>query len=348
MKYFFLLLTGLSITTISFAKSWRINNNAGVNANFTSVYDAVNSATVTDGDSLYIEPSANDYFTNSITINKKLTFIGPGYLLDPANTNAPGNSGLQVLTVDSRVPFFRLGANATGSKFIGVTLLGVNLNGASNITFERVGFSGGVYFESGTIDAITFRKCFFLNNGITDAANITITNFVCENNIFYGYCNIAMEQLTGTGNLFRNNSLYGSPYGIVLLNTYIANNIFGTYAACTFTNSTLKNNLFQANQTLPGTATGNTVSVDMNTVYVAGNTGSLDSRIVLKAGSPAKGTGLTVGTVVNPDMGAYGATDPYKLSGIPNIPTIYTLTVPTSIPSGSATMNISFSTRNNN
>ncbi|MDI3320679.1 hypothetical protein [Pinibacter soli] len=348
MKYFFLLLTGLSITSISFAKSWRINNNAGVNANYTSIYDAVNSASVTDGDSLYIEPSVTDYVTNSMTISKRLTFIGPGYLLDPANTNAPGNSGLQVLTIDSRLGFFRLNAGANGSKFIGVTLTAAYFNGASNVTFERVGFTGNVYFESGINDAITLRKCFFLNNGISNAASVTITNFVCENNIFYGYCNIAIDQLTGSGNLFRNNSIYSSAYGVVLLNTYIANNIFGTYAACTFTNSTVKNNLFQANQTLSGTATGNIVNVDMNTVYVAGTTGSLDSRVALKAGSPAKGTGLTVGSVVNPDMGAFGATDPYRLSGIPNIPSIYTLTVPTSIPSGSATMNITFSTRNNN
>jgi len=85
----------------------------------------------------------------------------------------------------------------------------------------------------------------------------------------------------------------------------------------------------------------------MANVY-AGGTSSIDSRVVLKTGSPAIGAGLTVGAVVNPDCGAYGATDPYKISGMPNIPSIYTLTVPTSIPSGSATMNVTFSVRNNN
>jgi len=77
-------------------------------------------------------------------------------------------------------------------------------------------------------------------------------------------------------------------------------------------------------------------------------TGSFDTRLKLKAGSPASGTGLSVGTVINPDCGAFGGTDPYIPSGIPAIPTIYTFTAPTSIPSGSPTMNITFSTRNNN
>jgi hypothetical protein len=86
----------------------------------------------------------------------------------------------------------------------------------------------------------------------------------------------------------------------------------------------------------------------MTNVYTGGSTGSQDSRTVLKPGSPAIGAGLTVGAVVSPDCGAFGATDPYKLSGIPNTPTIYTLSVPVSIPSGSASMNISFSTKNNN
>ncbi|WP_315820967.1 hypothetical protein [Paraflavitalea speifideaquila] len=51
---------------------------------------------------------------------------------------------------------------------------------------------------------------------------------------------------------------------------------------------------------------------------------------------------------MTPDCGAFGGNDPYKLSGIPAIPSIYLLTVPASIPSGSSSMNVTFSTRNNN
>lgn len=175
-----------------------------------------------------------------------------------------------------------------------------------------------------------------------------VTNFVCENTIFYNNAYVSIATFSGTGNLFRNNSIANNSSNFGLNNTYIANNIFGSSTEGTFTNSTLKNNIFQVNQPLGGTASGNLVNIDMDNVYVGGSTGSLDARVVLKAGSPAIGAGLTVGSVINPNCGAFGATDPYKISGIPAVPSIYTLTVPTSIPSGTTSMNVIFSTKNNN
>lgn len=350
MKHLFTLLLLSAIAFQSQAKIWRINNIAGVNANFTSIYDAVQSASVQNGDTLYLEPSTIDYVTNSMDLSKKLTFVGPGYFLDPANTNVPGNPGLQVATNEARIGFMRMTAASAGSKFLGVTLIGaLYMSNTSNITFEKVHFYSGLYFEGGTVDGITIRKCFFDNgSNLNSSGSVAATNFTCENSMFYLGSYINMGRLSGSNNLFRNNSL--STYGntVDLENCYIANNIFGSAGGYVLTNSTIKNNLFQNAPTLPGTATDNLVNQDMATVYVSGNTGSIDSRFKLKAGSPAIGKGLTVGSVVTPDCGAYGGTDPYILSGIPNIPSIYTLTVPTSIPSGTATMNITFSSKNNN
>lgn len=349
MKYISFLLAFVFIASVSEARIWRINNKAGVNADFTTFYDAVNASTVVNGDSLYFEPSTADYGTNSITVAKRLVMIGPGYFIDPANTSYPANTGLQAATSDARIGFFRLAAGAAGSKFMGLTLVGgVYFSATSNITFERVLFAGYTAFEPGTSDHITFRKCFLFQTQIANNPSAEITNFVFENNVLISNSFLNLDKLSGTGNIYRNNSAYGGANGFVILNCYIANNIFGTYSESVFTNSTLKNNLFQMAQPLPGTATNNLISQDMATVYVGGSTGSLDSRVVLKAGSPAIDAGLTVGSVVTPDCGAYGGPDPYRLSGIPNIPTIYTLTVPTSIPTGSPTMNVSFSTRNNN
>ncbi len=278
-----------------------------------------------------------------------MVIIGPGYFLDPANTTTPANTGLQAATTDARITFFQIGSGANGSKFLGVTLNGsFYLNGVSNITFERDLISAGFYFASGTNDAITVRKCFFLSgNAMSNAATAVITNFICENSIFYNGYYINLTGLSGSGNIVRNNSvLGGNPF--TLSNTYIANNIFDIGSQSTFTNCTIKNNLFRIAQTLPGTATANQLTVNMTNVFVSGSTGSLDSRSALKPGSPAIAAGLTVGAVTTPDCGAFGATDPYRLSGIPNIPSIYTLTVPVSIPSGSTTMNITLSTKNNN
>ncbi|RYE12296.1 MAG: hypothetical protein EOP51_31825 [Sphingobacteriales bacterium] len=300
------------------------------------------------GDTLHLEPSSTTYQTNSMTLTKRLVFIGPGYFLDPASATTPGNAGLQVTTEDSEIAFMRLGAGSDGTKFLGVTIAGsFYMTGANNISFEKVYFASGIYYESGTNDAHTYRKCFFNNSAnLGNSGTVVITNFICENNIFYNNAYVTLPNLSGAGNIFRNNSISGGN-GFTLSNTYIANNIFGNPASV-FVNCTIKNNLFQANQTLPGTATNNQQSVNMANVYVGGTTGSFDSRMTLKAGSPAIGAGLTIGAVVTPDCGAYGATDPYKLSGIPNIPSIYALSVPVSIPSGSASMNVTFSSRNNN
>jgi len=347
MKYLSILFVLMTVSVCANAKIWRVNNNVGVVADFTTFNAAVTAAAT--GDTLYLEPSATSYATSSFTLAKRLVVIGPGYFLDPANAAEPGNAGLQYATKDSRLEFFYLGAGSDGSKFLGITIIGsFYVNAVSNVSFEKVYFPAGVYFQSGTIDGFTFRKCFFNNSAaLSNAAAAVITNLVMENNIFYNGAYVTLNTLAGSGNIFRNNSVVGGN-AFVMNNTYIANNIFGIGSQSTFTNSTLKNNLFQINQTLPGTATNNQVSVTMANVFVGGTTGSFDSRTVLKTGSPAIAAGLTVGTVTTPDCGAYGATDPYKLSGIPNIPSIYALTVPVSIASGTTSMNISFSTKNNN
>ncbi len=77
-----------------------------------------------------------------------------------------------------------------------------------------------------------------------------------------------------------------------------------------------------------------------------------DARFELRIGgpntNPAMATGETIAPVNTPDLGAYGATDPYKRSGIPAVPTIYGLTVPASVSPAATTMNVTISTRSNN
>jgi hypothetical protein len=240
---------------------------------------------------------------------------------------------------------------SSGSKLIGLSTSSISITAGAtpiNLTIERCFITSGIFFNNATHSGVIIRKNFF-SNGSLQGTSGSLTNFTCENNIFYttfSYVNLPI--LTGSSNIFRNNSFFSVGIAQTIPNCYIANNIFDAPAAAVFTNSTIKNNIFALAQVLPGTATNNQLNVVMTNVYVAGTTGSIDSRVQLKTGSPAIGAGLTVGAVVNPDCGAFGATDPYKLSGIPQIPTIYGFTVPVSIPSGSATMNVTFSTRNNN
>lgn len=354
MKYLVLLTLTVFTYSVSHAKSWRINNNVGVQADFTTFFDAAQSASVVNGDTLYIEPSATVYTTNSFTLTKRLVVLGVGYFLNPANVTFPGNSGLQETKDASQLAFFRIGNGANGSYFGGITFSSLNFSGSAtdlNITLERNLFAGALHFEAGSSNKVLIRKNFFLNCGITNNGGaVSIADFTCENNIFYDFWGgINLTQLTGSNNIVRNNSIYRAAAGSTIVNCYVANNIFGTSGALVFTNSTVKNNVFTGNPTLPPTATNNLVSQTSDDVYGAHATAaSPDMNVMIPVSSPAKNAGLTVGAVVTPECGAFGATDPYKLSGIPAIPTIYTLSVPTSIPSGSATMNITLSTRNNN
>ena len=70
-----------------------------------------------------------------------------------------------------------------------------------------------------------------------------------------------------------------------------------------------------------GTENGNQANVDMIAVFVP--SGTTDGQWQLRNGSPAIGAGL--GGV---DCGMFGGTDPYVLSGIPDIPMITSLYVP--------------------
>lgn len=345
------LLAAITMPQLSFAKIWRLNNNAGVTADFTNINAAVTNASVVSGDTIHLEASATDY--GSATLTKRLVIIGLGYFHDPANTSYPGNTGLQASTMPGMVSSLTFGTGSNGSKCIGIQFngsAGFNANPSPlNITLEKCFIGTGVFFPSTAVSAVTIRKCFFNNSRIEANTANTLSDFVCENNIFYStFAYLSLPGLTGSNNIFRNNSFSGVGAASTISNCYVANNIFGTSPNIAFTNCTIKNNLFQANQTLPPTATNNQINVNMTNVYVGGTTGSIDSRFALKSGSPAIAAGLTVGAVTTPDCGAFGATDPYKLSGIPNIPSIYALTVPISIPAGSNTMNVTFSTRSNN
>jgi uncharacterized protein YjbI with pentapeptide repeats len=351
MKKFFissifatLLLTGLQTQ----AKIWRVNNTPGVTADFTSFSAVMASASVLDGDTVHFESSITQY--PGATLTKRLVIIGLGYYLNPANVTFPGNAGLQAVTQESGLGGFSIGTGANGSKFLGINLSSVNFSGSAtpyNITFEKINFTGALNFANATHSNITIRKCFFYNTGI-QATTGNLSNFVLENSIFYGFsAYMSLQSLTGSSNIIRNNTFYNTYLGEIP-NCYFANNIIADPSYdWVFTNTTVKNNLFaKATQPLPVTASANQLGVTMTNVFLL--TGSFDARYQLKAGSPAIAAGLTVGSVVTPDCGAFGATDPYKLSGIPGIPSIYAFTVPTSIPSGSATMNVTFSTRSNN
>lgn len=335
-----LIIIAFSVVTAN-AKIWRVNNNAGVVADFNNVAAAVTAAAA--GDTIYIEGSPTGY--SGSLVNKRLVFIGTGYLLNGANSN----TGLQANTNEGNIGYMSLDSAASGSVFLGLAGLFIqNANalgfGADNITISRCQLNSLHIYWSPQAGAIAkgwnINKCYVgnINNiGAMQEWNVS-------NNIFVG--GLDLSNTGNADNVIRNNVFRSS---VNIYNGYFANNII--YTTINFINVVVKNNLAIGN---PGGfagyvgTNGNSSGHTDAQVFQGLSGNSTDGQWRLATTSPAKAAGLTVGAVVTPDAGAYGGPDPYRLSGIPGIPTIYSLTVPASIPSGSNTMTITFSSRNNN
>jgi hypothetical protein len=102
--------------------------------------------------------------------------------------------------------------------------------------------------------------------------------------------------------------------------------------------------------TFPATGTGN-VSIPSDQAaslfegFPTSGSRSADDRWVLKSGSPAL-VAARPGSTVN--AGIFGGPNPYKLSTIPAIPTIYSLSSPDGNNPAGGTIQINVSTRGNN
>jgi hypothetical protein len=360
MKRISTLIAFIAICTTAQAKIWRVNNNSTIDADvlqISTLFDGTNNATnpeAANGDTIHVEPSATTY--SRPFINKQVVIIGNGYLL----IGTGSNTGLQEnsLTSPMQTPNFSIGS--AGTKIIGMDLQGFGVefatgfNGNVNLTFEKCRFNTNIWFNfaaNTTYSNISVRKCFIDGANSTPPATTTLNNFTIENCVQSGF-GFYFQPSLGTNIVIRNNTFVtASNIDIRLQNAYVANNLFLTGTGVnTFISCNVKNNIFTANQT--GVTVGplsingnNLISQAIATVVV--NTGSNDAKFQLAAGSPAISGGVDIAGQ-KPNCGAFGGNDPYKLSGIPGIPTIYSLSVPTSIPVGTATMNVTLSTRNNN
>ncbi len=388
MKKILVLLTVTIITFNFYAqaKIWRVNNNPSLDGDVlqaSTLFDGTNNATNPEaaaGDSVYFEPSATTY--NSVTVNKaNIVIIGYGYFLSQ-------NTGSQAMVNNSKIGSITFEVGSTGSSVSGMEVIGNLFVSAGNISVTRCLVSGLYLSHQTNATGIRFDKCYitsiFAESGV--AAAVTSITLAVENCIFSGVGDGNFMSGVSLSNkvrgLFRNNVMnYCSQfYGF---NFYIANNIF-TYQTSFGGVSNSGNNIFRNNlfsfpigQAAYAQVGGNTApnsenlfSVNLANVFngapdnVANGTSIFnnyiligaftpESRYELRAGSTAiavgeNGTTFGGATVTAPNCGAYGATDPYRKGGFPAIPRITALTVPTSVPNGAATMNISVSSSSNN
>jgi hypothetical protein len=329
------------------AKIWRVNNNAGVNANFTDFPAAVTGASA--GDTIYLESSATAY-TGVTNLSKKLTIIGTGYYLSGTHLNP----NTQANTNPSTLSSLYCVAGSAGTVIEGLTFTSVIVLGDNNITVERNYLAPGVilyicYAANSNNDTIRQNVLYTIN---AYSAGFTATNTMIYNNIIVSGIDFTTS-INNINGYIINNDMGSTTYGgasFTVANFTLQNNILYAPTFGTTVNSNVYfNNIISTSSATTGIPTGNAnvFSVtDFTTVYVgwgaAASGFSPDGAYALVAGtSPALGAGALNGTTV--DCGAFGGPAPYVLSGMPGIPSIYALTAPSQVNSGTASINVTIS-----
>jgi hypothetical protein len=337
MKNYLLILFFLLAGMASHAQNiLRVNNNVGVNAPYTTISAAIAAAGVND--IVMLEGSITNY--GSVTINKKVTIVGPGYFLAE-------NQNLQATIQPALIGAVVLNNGASGSSFSGLSFTDTfTINAASNVSltqsnfvptcFSRIILTGAAINNRISGNYIPISTCgndVSINaNGATHTGTIISNNF-CAAGVFLGSTSI----FTIANNILGGTNISGG--GGNMQNSVIQNNIF-TGSISDGTGSIIKNNVFVSPQT--GLDPTNLVNQPLASLFVGlvGNT--TDTQWRLKVGSPATGVG-----VASADCGIYGGATPYRPSGIiAGQPTITNFVSPASV-SQNGTLNVKVSAKVN-
>lgn len=337
------------------AKIWRVNNksnfngtslygdNFGGSANypvFKELNQAVGSAEVKNGDTLYIEGSTSVYAAS--TISKKLAIIGTGYFLTQnlKTTSDALESKISQISVDiegSQV----IGMNIINNGYTSDGKIYVNVNG---VTVKRCRLERGIQFATLLTDVYILEN-FFSNVFATNALYTNgYTSFVAPTGLIF---NNNICQKTVNWNTWPiqqcNNNVFDGPANVLNLQfstPEFTNNILKPTNASVDINAGNKEKLtynIGTSSTQFGTADGNKVVADMTGLFVA--SGTTDGQYKLKSNSAGTNNGSD-GT----DRGAFGgavASKRYTLSGLAAIPVIYGISTPGAATTSGLTVNIS-------
>ncbi len=314
---FFMIVNGYSA-------KWRVNKNTAMDADFHTLRGAFDSSYVQANDTLYLEGAGGTY--GSVNLYKPLVIIGPGYLLGENNTNGASIAPARITEID-----FETGT--AGSVIMGCTIdkldlfdnsIVVKRNRIKRIYMQVDGLSD-IYVIQNFIYSENDYECIFLRN---NSSNILIKNNFIKNDRSNTYLAIEMESNAGAEII--NNVIDGH---IQIYNSVVQNNIM-VDDTIRGTGNTFSHNI--SHRDFPS-GTDNQEFVDMSTVFdtTCATCNTTDGKWQILGGSVAEGAGVN-----GEDCGMYGGLEPYKLSGIPNIPSVYFFNAATT---GSATEGLSIS-----
>lgn len=343
MKKNLILLYLTLLTLNAYSNVLRVNNNYGIiptYTTFTNVQQAHDAAN--NGDTIHVESSATSY--GNMNASKQIVWIGPGYFIGEGGNN---NAGLQHHIYEATLGL-RCLAGSDGSTFIGL-----------NLTVNNLFSTLGIFISANNI---TIQRC--KTPGIRFLAQSN--NFKIKESFILGSIQNYNPSDPSTGDYYISNNyiqngiqLPANYVGVIVINNFIQetsyvvdgafiNNIIHNYSGNSILCSTpgnVMNNLFmyQTNTNYVGTH-GNlfvSESPQISNSVMAGPMSTLsDNWMTLKPGSIAIGNGQG-----GNNIGPYGGTSPYKLSGIPIIPSIYNLQV--NIEPGTNLLPCLISTRSN-
>lgn len=340
MKTILFSLIALIAVYTSQATIRRVNNTPGMNSVYNTLANAISASQA--GDTVHVEGSGVTY--TGATINKRLVIIGPGYFLTDTAANPNTQANKQSAYIDL---FF--GAGSKGSLVQGMSIGTCHLSD-SFITLQRNYIYNNIAVaNSGHTFGDTIRHNFFASTaGIYHTSSYEGRGLFFYNNIFEKPNNaLITASLTTCSGYFVNNS-FATPSTSTLdfscANFTFQNNIFNKVNFGNLQNS----NIFINNIAKTGLPSGNNnlVNLDPADIYQGwGSPGtatfSSDARYKLKTGSPAINAGVLNSIAV--DCGAFGGPAPYILSGMPPVPSVYQLTMPSQINSGTPAINITVS-----
>jgi len=311
MKKLMLLLTIIAFALTAQAKVWRVNNNAGINADYTNFTAAQNTANAND--TLYFEGSATTY--GNIIISKSLVMIGPGYFLNE-------NPQTQVNLVTAKFGTITFNTGSSGTTIAGFEVTGNITINVGDIIIKN-NYTKAIYINSTNSFGNILISQNYVNGGI-DNSNGTaqIYNVIISNNYikWNGYQSSSINFGTNYSGIITNNN-FECYYSLSVHNFSIINNIYNTGNSVMPTDNTFFNNI--CNHTQAPTGNGNQQNITLTDVFVGATGNSTDGQYQLKQDSPAIGAGND-----GKDCGMFGGATPYILSGLPSIPSVYEINMP--------------------
>ena len=318
----------------SYAKIRRVGypGTAVVKTDYSTLQSAHDSASV--GDTIFLYPG-----NWSATFAKRLILIGYGYFVSGTGSNA----NLQYINGAQSTTLY-LDSTASNSVIEGVDGINIFANyqhPVNGITLR--GINGNIYFNNKTCSNWQVLQC-FLNSIYFEWAGGMINNITVNNSYIY-IINMTYSGVTGSTGQFNNDVIQSAYYNSA---KFLVKNCIVIYGRYNETNVVYQNTIadsdYGAITTLNGNKNINTTTMQGSvfTGFITQGISSNDGRYMLKTGSPAKGAG-TGGT----DCGMFGGANPYHLSGIPPIPSIYKMSATTTTTSTNP-YTITISVRSNN